>query len=270
MAGAKAVIHCAAETAGGWEQHEKNSVTATRQVLSAAASAGVKRLIHVSSISVLAVPRRGQRLSEDSPFEANSKTGGPYAWGKIESERLAVSRCMELGIELRVVRPSALVDYRSFDPPGLLGKRIGNIFVAVGMPGNELGVVDVVFSAQTLAWMVRNFEDAPRVLNLFEPHLPTKRELLARLRRTNPDLTVVWLVPAVLLPLSWLAIGLQKLLRPRNPAINIAKIFARLRYDTSRISQLAPAIRGEASRTSRSLPVERSLRPEYELSRDEG
>ena len=177
----------AAETAGGWEQHQTNSLTATEQVLSAAASAGVRRVIHVSSISVLRVPARGQKLSEATAIEVNSRTGGPYAWGKIESERLAVSRCAELGIELRVVRPSALVDYRHFDPPGLLGKRVGNIFVAVGMPGNELGVVDVVFSAQTLAWMIRHFEDAPSVLNLFEPQLPTKRELLARLRRTNPS-----------------------------------------------------------------------------------
>jgi len=245
--GAKTVIHCAAETAGGWDQHERNSVAATEQVLTAAASAHVKQVIHVSSISVLAVPARGERLSEDSEFEANARTGGPYAWGKIESELLAVSRSHQLGIDLRVVRPSALVDYRHFDPPGLLGKRVGNIFVAVGMPSHQLGVVDVVFSAQTLAWMVRHFDEAPAVLNLFEPQLPTKRELLARLRRSNPDLTIVWLPPVLLLPISWLAIALQKMLRPGAAAINVAKIFARLNYDTSRIAALAPAVKGEAA-----------------------
>jgi predicted dehydrogenase/nucleoside-diphosphate-sugar epimerase len=246
MAGAQAIIHCAAETAGGWEQHQKNSVRATEEVLQAAASANVKRVIHISSISTQAVPTRGARLTDEGALETNSRSGGPYAWGKIESERLAVIRCKDLGIDLRVVRPSALVDFRHFDPPGLLGKRIGNIFVAVGMPGHQLGVVDVVFSAQTLAWMVRHFEEAPLVLNLFQPELPTKRELLVRLRRANPDLAVVWLPPVVLLPLSWFAIGIQKVVRPRSPAINIAKIFARLRYDTSCIAGLAPAIRANA------------------------
>lgn len=250
MAGAEAVIHCAAETAGGWEQHQKNSVSATEEVLQAAALANVKRVIHISSISVLAVPTRGERLTDDGALETNARSGGPYAWGKIESERLAVSRCKELGLNLRIVRPSALVDYRHFDPPGLLGKRIGNIFVAVGMPGHQLGVVDVVFSAQTLAWMVRHFDDAPLVLNLFEPELPTKRELLARLRSANPDLTVVWLLPPVLLALSGVAFALQKLLRPRKPALNIAKIFARLRYDTTRIRALAPAIKTDSARQS--------------------
>jgi nucleoside-diphosphate-sugar epimerase len=250
MAGAQAIVHCAAETAGGWEQHQKNSVSATEEVLRAAALANVKRVIHISSISVLAVPARGDRLTDDGPLETNSRSGGPYAWGKIESERLAVSRCKDLGLDLRIVRPSALVDYRRFDPPGLLGKRIGNIFVAVGMPGHQLGVADVVFSAQTIAWMIGHFDDAPPVLNLFEPELPTKRELLVRLRTSNPDLTVVWLPPMVLHPLSWFAIALQKIIRPRNPAISVAKIFARLRYDTSGIAGLAPVIRADTLRTS--------------------
>jgi hypothetical protein len=147
------------------------------------------------------------------------------------------------------VRPSALVDYRFFDPPGLLGRRLGNIFVAVGIPSHKLGVVDVVFSGQTLAWMVRHFDEAPMVLNLFEPELPTKRELLTRLRSMNPDLTVVWLYPVVLLPLSWFAFALQKALRPRSPALSIAKMFARLQYDTSLIRRLAPSIRAEVAET---------------------
>jgi hypothetical protein len=120
------------------------------------------------------------------------------------------------------------------------------------MPGHQLGVVDVVFSAETLAWMIRHFDKAPLVLNLFEPNLPTKRELLVRLRRSNPDLTVVWLPPVILLPLSWFGIALQKVMRPRSPAFNVAQMFARLRYDTSRIAGLAPAIRADAMRTSSS------------------
>ena len=248
MAGAKAVVHCAAETAGGWEQHEKNSVAATEQVIAAAHVAGVSRMVHISSLSVLARPKRGERISEDTPVEPDPRSGGPYAWGKIESERLAVDKCRAMGIDLRVVRPSALVDYRRFDPPGLLGKRLGNVFVAVGMPGHELGVVDVVFSAHTVVWIVRNFGRAPDVLNLFDPELPTKAELLFRLRAGNPDLSVVWLPPVALYPLSWFAVALQKVLRPRSPAISVAKIFARLRYDTSRIAGLAAEIRADARR----------------------
>jgi predicted dehydrogenase/nucleoside-diphosphate-sugar epimerase len=267
MSGAQAVIHCAAETAGGWDQHQRNSVSATEQVLQSAAAAGVKKVIHISSISVQSVPGRGKRLTEDTPLLADSRVAGPYAWGKAESERVAVARSRELGIDLRIVRPSALVDYRSFDPPGLLGKRVGNIFVAVGMPGHLLGVVDVAFSARALAWMVNHFDEAPDILNLFDPKLPSKRELLTRLRRTNPDLTVVWLPTVALVPLSWLAIALQKVLHPRRAAINVARVFAPLRYDTSRIAGLAPAIEAEeslkSSREGNAVAVGLHDRPEF-------
>src|SRR5206468_1772931 len=145
-------------------------------------------------------------------------------WGKIESETIMEKRCREFGIDLRIVRPSAIIDYRNFDPPGLLGRRVGNIFVATGMPGHQLGVVDVVFCGETLAWMVRHFDAAPRVMNLFEPDLPTKRELIARLRAVNPNLTVVWLLPPILHLLSWFALGLQKVVRPGKPAMSLAKM----------------------------------------------
>ncbi|HEY1952203.1 MAG TPA: Gfo/Idh/MocA family oxidoreductase [Gemmatimonadaceae bacterium] len=258
MAGAKAVVHCAAETAGGWDQHRRNSIEATGNVLTATAAAQIERIIHISSISVLAVPRRGESLTDNGPLEPSPRSGGPYAWGKLESEKLAVARSKELGLDLRIVRPSALVDYRAFDPPGLLGKRLGNVFVAVGMPGQRLGVVDVVFSAQTIAWMVRNFSAAPRVMNLFEPELPTKRELLTRLRASNPDLGEIWLLPVMLHPLSWFAILLQKTIHPRKPAISVAKIFSRLRYDTSTIARLAPIIRADAEQAhvEESLPTQ--------------
>lgn len=239
---AEAVIHCAAETAGGWDQHQKNSIESTEHLLRAAAQAGVRRCIHVSSISVMAVPSAGAPLAETSSLAADSKSSGPYAWGKIESERLAQQLCGDLAIHLRIVRPAALVDYQHFEPPGLLGKRVGNLFVAVGRPTYPLGVVSVTFSAQTIAWILRHFDEAPGVLHLLEPRPPSKAQLVERLRESNPDLTVVWLPMIVLAPLSWLAIALQKLLRPKHPAVNIARVFAPLKYDTARIAALEPRI----------------------------
>ena len=40
------IIHCAAETAGGKELHDRNTIASTRNILRAAAKSGVKKLIH--------------------------------------------------------------------------------------------------------------------------------------------------------------------------------------------------------------------------------
>ena len=244
MEGATAVIHCAAETAGGYEQHQRNSIDATEHILRSASSAGIRRVVYVSSISVMAQPNGSKLVDESSPLEAHSRELGPYAWGKTMAEMLASRLAAELGIELCIVRPGAFVDYRRFESPGLLGKRVGNVFVAIGSPRHPLAVADVAFSARTLIWLLDHPADAPAVVHLFDPAGPTKASLVERLRKTNPDLSVVWLPMVVVIPLSWTAILLQKLLRPGRPALNIAKTFARQHYDYAQIKRLEPMIEG--------------------------
>ena len=145
------------------------------------------------------------------------------------------------------------MNYGDFDPPGRLGKRLGNFFVAIGSPSDRLGVVDVGFAGRFLAWMADSWDSAPSPLNLLDPVSPTKRELLDHLRKANPDLTVLWLPTVVLVPLSWLATVLQKTLRPGKPAINVAKVFSVLPYDTSVIAMLEKNIDSLAPKPSGSL-----------------
>ena len=239
--GMDVVVHCAAETAGGWAEHERNSVNATTALLRAAGADGVRRFVHVSSLAVVGTDARGV-MDESTPLEPSPKARGPYVWGKLESERQALALGRELGVEVKIVRPGAIIDGRHFAPPGRLGKRLGNLFVAVGARSDRLGTVDLAFAGRMLAWMALNFESTPPVVHLLSPDQPTKRELVARLRASNPDVTVVWLPTVVLTPLSWAAIALQKLLRPRRQAVNVARVFAAQRCATDRIAALAARV----------------------------
>jgi predicted dehydrogenase/nucleoside-diphosphate-sugar epimerase len=225
--GVEAVIHCAAETAGGREAHERNSVGATERLLTAAADAGVRNVVYISSIAVLAGP---DPLTESSPLETG-EDAGPYVWGKAQAEQRARAMGTELGIKVTVLRPGAIVDWRQFDPPGKLGRRLGNLFVAVGSRDDTLGVVDVGEAARVAIWAALGGHEAPEVLNVVDPDLPDKRRLIRQLRDSNPGLRVVWLPRGILWPLSWMAIGIQKILRPGSPAVDVAKVFARRAYD---------------------------------------
>jgi predicted dehydrogenase/nucleoside-diphosphate-sugar epimerase len=225
--GIEVVIHCAAETAGGWDAHERNSKGATEKLLMAAAEAGVRHIVYISSIAVLTGP---DPVTETSPLQAG-KDAGPYVWGKAEAERRARQLAEDLGIQVTILRPGAIVDWRQLDPPGKLGRRIGNVFVAVGGRKETLGVVDVADAARAAIWVALHRAQSPSILNIVDPGLPTKAHIVKHLRRSNPGLRVVWLPRAALWPLSWLAIGLQKVLRPGRPALNIASVFARRSFD---------------------------------------
>lgn len=239
------VIHAAAATSGGYDTHQRDSIDATRNVIQAAAEAGVQGVVYVSSLAVIDATGR-QRLDEGSPL-LTGKEAGPYAWGKAvaESEAGRVSR--ESDVPLRIVRPGPIVDYEKFDPPGRLGRWVGSWFVAVGPARDQLFVVDVGFMARTLVWITEHFEEAPAVLHGLSPTPPTRRDLVERVRAANPGVTVLWLPRPILGLLSGMATLLQKLLRPSRPAVSVARAFASTRYDTTLIESLERSIEGSRS-----------------------
>jgi predicted dehydrogenase/nucleoside-diphosphate-sugar epimerase len=253
LAGVSRVIHCAAETSGSWAEHEANSVRATENVVRAAAAAGVERLVHVSSTAVLERPGRGDTLSEDSPLASDPRAMGPYVWGKAESERLAVDLGRQHNLDVRVARPGPIVDYSEFSPPGRLGRRLGNFFVAMGNADDEVAVVEVEFAAGALLWMAVGGEDVPPVLHLVSPTVVHASDLLQHLRKHNPSLTVLRIPRAALIPLSAAAVLAQKALRPSRPAVHLAQVFGRSRFDRSKVERCLRSITDSTESNAESL-----------------
>lgn len=239
LSGVATVVHCAAETAGGKEAHERNSVQATKNLLRSAAKASVQRFIHISSIAVLKTSKEmGGPLNERTPVDAGNLSRGPYVWGKAESEREVVEQGAALGLKVRVIRPGPLVDFSDFQPPGRLGRELGPVYVAVGPRSGKLSLCDVGTAAKVIRSMVQDIEAAPAVVNLVEPTAPTREELLARWLKSRPDLKAIWLPSFVLSVLSPLLILLQRILLRGKTPIDIAAAFASERYDTTVAAQV--------------------------------
>jgi uncharacterized protein YbjT (DUF2867 family) len=239
------VVHAAAETAGGQSEHKRNSVDASRQLLEAAAQAGVTKFIHVSSLAVLKSSREfGRPLDETAPVDAGNMGRGPYVWGKAESEVLVQDRGRALGVDVKVVRPGPLVDYDAFHPPGRLGREVGPVFVGIGPRRGPLSVCDVSTAAAVIRLYATSFAEAPAMLNLVEAPAPARRELLGRFLATRPDLATVWVPFGLLRLLSGPLRFLQRAALGSKSPIDVAAAFASERYDTglaARVIQQARA-----------------------------
>jgi predicted dehydrogenase/nucleoside-diphosphate-sugar epimerase len=222
------VVHCAAETAGGKREHERNSITATRNVIEAAARAGVGRVVHVSSLAVLK-PTRGAALDERAPVDVGNLGRGPYVWGKAESEVLAQRLGAELGVDVKVVRPGPLVDFRNFLPPGRLGREVGPYYVAVGSRGARLSLCDVATAARVIRSYAGAYDEAPALLNIIEATSPTRGELVARLREDRPDLRVLWFPGWLLWLLNGPLMLTQRLFFGMKP-VDVYRAFASEKY----------------------------------------
>ena len=109
LRGVDCVIHAAARvaTTGRWEEFAAVNVRATRRLLWAAHAAGVRHIVHISSLSVYAVPTDGVTITEDSPYESESEARGAYSRSKLAADRVAMDAARR-GVPVVVLRPGLL------------------------------------------------------------------------------------------------------------------------------------------------------------------
>lgn len=99
-----------------WAEHERANVQGTCNVFDAAADAGVRRIVHVSSAAIYGFGARG-RIDEDHALLDAATRRLPhniYPLSKALSEREAWRLAGVHGMALTTVRPSAI--YGAFDP----------------------------------------------------------------------------------------------------------------------------------------------------------
>src|SRR2546429_2772456 len=118
FAGAQAVVSNAALFSlrnRSWEDHHRANIRGTENVFGALADAGVRRVVHVSSVAVYRAHR--PRVTEDAPQLAagtRRTATNAYSVSKAVSEQRAWRLAAQYGLELTAVRPCAI--YGAFDP----------------------------------------------------------------------------------------------------------------------------------------------------------
>lgn len=109
MAGVDLVFHTAAQS-DYWRQPEgvwRAAVDGTRNVVKAAGAAGVRRVIHTSSIAALGLPAQGELLDERHTFNLPPDRF-PYGHAKHHAEKQALEVAAS-GLELVFLIPSVVL-----------------------------------------------------------------------------------------------------------------------------------------------------------------
>jgi nucleoside-diphosphate-sugar epimerase len=103
LSGVDRVLHCAART-GPWgpeAEYERTNVRALEALVRTALDAGVRRFVHVSSITVHGNDVRGE-ADESAPLRAEPN---PYSRSKVAGERLLERMIRDEGAPVTIVRP---------------------------------------------------------------------------------------------------------------------------------------------------------------------
>ena len=192
--GADLVIHAGAAMAGGWVEHQRATVEGTRNILESCLRHGVKKLVHVSSMSVVdwAGGDEDQPLNEMSPLEPRATERGAYTRAKLEAEQLVTRYCRERDLPAVILRPGQIYGGGIPLVTPAVARRMGRRWLVLGDGEIRLplvymdDVVDGVMSAADSE--LRGGE----IIQLIDPSSPTQNEVL---RRAFGDAAKVTRVP---------------------------------------------------------------------------
>ncbi len=166
------VFHAGARvsTSGCWEDFEATNVRGTAEIIRCAKDAGVRRIVHVSSLSVYAVPADGAAIAEHSAYDDAGGERGFYARSKLAADRLAVAAIRE-GAPVVVLRPGLLYGPGRVPPLGRRVIALGPLRVILASPDYLLPLAYVENVADAL-WLAARSESARgRAYTIVDQHV---------------------------------------------------------------------------------------------------
>jgi len=228
MLGVDWVIHTAARvaTAGAWAEFDAANVTGTATVIAAAGATRVKRVVHVSSLSVYAVEANGVTITEESPYEAGAGERGFYSRSKLIADRLAL-QAAHGGAPVTVVRPGLLFGPGRRPPLARRAVAVGPLRVILGSPRYLLPVSYVENVADALLLAARTEGAGGRAYTVVDANVP-QAQYAASYRDAAGE---HW--RACYLPANWL-----------RPAAHAAEVAGKL------LRRAAPLTRHQLERTT--------------------
>ena len=239
LEGVDAVVHCAARVArsGNRADFFRDNVSGTSHLLAAAAAAGVKRFVHVSSIGVYGVPPKAKSITEQTPYDSHPERRGAYTWSKIEADRVVQEFARKGGLSSVILRPGILVGPGGpeFTARLCLG-RFGSRVVIVGRRGARLPLCHVADAARAAALAV-TARTTCTVYNLVDEGL-TQEEWLRQRTAAGWAMRPVYVPPPLALIPAFALEVVTRLAGKSSPLsrYKIRRATESLSYDTTRAS----------------------------------
>jgi nucleoside-diphosphate-sugar epimerase len=217
--GQQVVFHTAAKVPDWGPRREffRVNLDGTRNLVAACQDAGVERLVHVSSLTVLGLPRQGDAVDEQSPYDSSPHDA--YTASKIQAEKIVLAANGQRGLQTVAIRPGAI--WGPGDPS--ITPRIAALLrrgraVYIGRASNRLALSHVDNLTLGLRLAAETPAAAGQVYHLTDGETVTAREvvdgLAALLGTARPRLSVpFFLIYAAAAAME----GVARLLRWRSP-----------------------------------------------------
>lgn len=219
MQGIEVVYHVGAAMKGGNFEFSAGTVWGTRNIVEACEKHRVKRLVHVSSLSVLdhAGHQPDLPVNEESPYEPHPAQRGLYTQTKLEAEKLVREAAARGRVHTVILRPGQIYGpgVEKMPPSGTISIAGRWLIVGSGDHRVPLVYVDNVVDALLLAGTAGVPNGA--IFHLVDPEGITQNEYVEWARRSGRKVRATF-VPAWFLKFAgWGVELLGKILKRSVP-----------------------------------------------------
>jgi nucleoside-diphosphate-sugar epimerase len=203
---------------------ERGTVWGTKNVVASCLKHKVKRLVYVSSMSVLDHSNHKHAVTESSPLEPFPEKRGFYTQSKKEAELRVRAAIQEQDLPAVIVRPGQIFGpgAKNMTPPGTI-KIAGRWFVV----GNGRSSLPLVFVEDVVDALLSAAE-APggcgRIFHLADSEAINQREYIAYCRKAKGKKLKVFFVPRTAFLLAGAIADLAAKVLRRNMPISAYRI----------------------------------------------
>jgi len=218
--GVDVIYHVGAAMRGDASEFSAGTVWGTRNVIASCIKWQVKRLVYVSSLSVLDYAGRDPDtpVSETSELEPHPELRGFYTQSKLDAERLVVNAVQNEGLPAVIIRPGQIFGpgAEKVTPNGVVA--IAGRWIAVGPGAQTIPLVYVEDVVDALMLAAARPDIVARCFHVVDPRQSRQDEYLAAVRRHFGSGLKVHRVPfAVFLGLAAVVELLGRILRRPVP-----------------------------------------------------
>lgn len=240
------VYHCAAVTtnAATWASHYDTNVRGTGTLLEKALEAGVKRVLHVSSVIVYGLEGRRDRslVRESDPCTQNSDRWSHYMRSKIAADQLALRFSQEKGLPVTVLRLGILYGPGGGRLPGHGLLQLGSVRFLIGNGHNPLPYTYVGNAVDCLLLASICPQAIGEVYNVVDEPQVSVRDAVSNIVGITGEPMNIVPVPYILVYAAARLAELKKVLSgasvpPRLSAYVVRSACREIRYDTSKARQ---------------------------------
>ena len=237
--GAEIVFHVGAAMKGGWLDHQGGTIEGTRNVLAACRKHGVRKLVHVSSLSVIdwAGAEAMTPVDESTPLEPRAEERGSYTRAKLEAEKLVAAESAT-GLPAVIIRPGQIFGGKIPLMTGAVARRVAGRHLILGDGEIPLPLVYIDDVVDALVLAAKSNVSKGEIIQIVDPEQWTQNQVLAEV--AGPDAKVIRLPRAAVFAMGGASELVLGLIKKQSPVARyrLQSALALRRFDGRRATEL--------------------------------